>query len=1023
MAQKTNMPPKKEKAKIKLSIRLSVPILLVVILQLVTFFVILILTGEFRNIRQYTYSTLEEKTENRRNYIQTALQDKPPFVQEYAEEINRIASDILEENGATVTDLKTEKELSSRIIEASVETMISLMRRSIVNDVYLILETGDLYAEDFDGFGVARAALYLRDMHPRSDSGYDDLLMEIGPTSISHEYGITRDSGWSLYFTPDPNDMESFGFYYKTLKTAQENRPLALGNLGYWSGFSRPSARTAPSMKYSLPLVSEDGIVYGILGVGLTESTILSNIPSNDFLNETACYVLGRSVSANKFDVVTYSGSSFGRLVGDTETLRVSDMLEERIYDFDTPTDIALAGSVKYISLYDRNSPFGGERWALISVAERSSVLRPVTTLSQMLMISAILSLIIAAAVAILSCIGLIKPISGAIRLMNDNRKYSEVIRFQPSNIYEIDKMTDAITQLQINVREFSSQVSKMIRVADVGLGTFMYDRADDSVFVGQSLLKFLRFNTQSEQDVMMTRREFLDSIIADNIRSAIEEGLEMTAGDDHTDYTGVYSIDSEDGTPLWMRLSLVYSTNTTIGILQDVTDTMLEKKRIEYERDYDSFTGLLNRHAYHQRIGDLFRDKSSLRTTAFIMIDLDNLKYVNDTYGHDFGDDYIKTAAATLKKFQHYGGIVSRISGDEFNICLPGFSSKEEVREIIAEVRDQLLQGTCLLADGTHFKIRASIGISWYPDDADTYELLMKYADFAMYSIKHSTKGEIAEFDMTSYKTDALLLTGVEEMNRIIEESAVRYAFQSIVSAKTGDIYGYEALMRVQSQIFQSPLELLRTAKTDAKLYEIERLTWLKSLSDFQTQIDEGRIDKNARIFINSIANTKLEAVDEAVIQTKYSHFTNQIVMEILESESSNEEYTAHKMNIIKVWGGQLALDDFGTGYNSEYALITAQPNIVKIDNSIISGCDKDASRRMIINNLVRLSRAKNFIVVAEGVETEEEMKTVISCGVDLMQGYYISRPLFEPQPLPKEIVESIRRLAEINGYQRNPR
>ena len=288
------------------------------------------------------------------------------------------------------------------------------------------------------------------------------------------------------------------------------------------------------------------------------------------------------------------------------------------------------------------------------------------------------------------------------------------------------------------------------------------------------------------------------------------------------------------------------------------------------------------------------------------------------------------------------------------------------------------------------------------------------------MYTIKHSTKGEVSEFDMSSYKTNSVLLTGVEEMNRVIEECSVKYAFQNIVSAKTGEVYGYEALMRVQSSIFQSPLELMRTAKTGAKLYEIERLTWTKALADFKVQVDEGRIKKTDLLFINSIANAILEPADEEAIKKEYSYMLDQIVVEILESESANEEYTNHKLEMIKELGGQFALDDFGTGYNSEYALLTIHPNIIKIDRSIISGCDKDISRRMIISNLVKLTRPKQIRVLAEGVETEEELRTVIACGVDLLQGYYFSRPLFEPQPLAPETVKLIQTLAKQSSGQK---
>ena len=391
MVPNLNRAPKNGGRKVKLSVRLSIPILLVVILQLVTFFAILALVGEFGNIRQYAYSTLEEKTANRRNYVQTQLQGSPTVVQEYSAQINSLVAGILEEKHATIAQVQTDRDLDRDILEASVDTMVELMRRASVNDAYLILESGELYADQ--GFGDAKAALYLRDLDPRAGSGYDDLMMEVGFTSIAQGFGITRDSGWSLYFTADRSDGKNYDFYYKTLQTARENPTLALSNLGYWSGFSKISVQATASMKYSLPLIADDGTVYGVIGIGLTDNTVLSNIPSYDFLSETACYVLGRAASDNGFEVLTHSGSSFGRLVGTAETLRVGEMLEEGIWDFDMSGDIALAGSVQYIALYDEDSPYAGEQWALISVADRGSVLRPLTRLVQMLLLSTVVSL------------------------------------------------------------------------------------------------------------------------------------------------------------------------------------------------------------------------------------------------------------------------------------------------------------------------------------------------------------------------------------------------------------------------------------------------------------------------------------------------------------------------------------------------------------------------------------------------------------------------------------------------------
>ena len=1013
MTGKWRATPQRGKRKFKLMVRLMIPMMLLVVLQLATFFGILIIGGEFSFVEQFAYNNLIEKTESRQGYIENEMLQKMPFVQEYSERINTIVANILDEENMTIADLQTERALSNRILESSVETLVELLRRSVVNDVYLILETGDLYAEDGEHTDE-KAALYLRDLDAMTDAGYEDLLMEIGLSSISQKYNIILDSGWSLHFTPNPEDADNYSFYYQTMDAATEHRRLGIANLGFWSGFSRHSNNASASMKFTMPLIAADGTVYGVVGIGLTESSVQMILPTNDFTNETACYVLAREVRNGQFEVITHSGSAYYRQVGDQGILRRLDSPADNIYEF-TSSAMAegLMGSVQYISLYSQWNPHRAERWALISLADSESLLSPLSSLIRMLVIAAIVSVVISALVVVLASRTIARPMINAVKTMNASRSSNQVIHFEPTHIEELDEMTDAITQLQINVQDFASQVSQMIRIANVGLGTFMYDREDDTVFVGQSLLRLLHVSSDSDEDVMMTRRDFMNDIISEETRQAIIDGLSYVPEREEEDYSREYSITDADGTTRWMRLNLIYNTNKSIGILQDITDSMMEKKRIEYERDYDGTTGLLNRHAYYRRLAELFHEPENLKVAAIVMLDLDNLKYVNDTYGHDFGDDYIKTAAAALKKFQQYGGVVSRLSGDEFNVCLSGFNSKEEIREIIKEVREKLLQSSCLLADGTHFKVRASMGIAWYPDDAKSYELLMKYADFAMYTIKHSKKGGIAEFDMNAYSMDSVLLTGVEEMNRIIDERSVRYAFQSIALARTGEIYGYEALMRPQSHIFQTQIELMRTAKTSAKTYDMERLTWLKALEDFQTQIDAGHIVKGSRVFINSIASCVLEPQDMDVVEQRYPDLLSRVVLELVESESANIDHIARKTSRMNKWHAKVALDDFGINYNSEYVLATMKPNIIKIDRSIISGCDKDVSRRGIINSLVKLAHTKDILVLAGGVETEDEMRAVIDCGVDLLQGYYINRPLFEPERPAPEVIELMKKLA----------
>lgn len=179
--------------------------------------------------------------------------------------------------------------------------------------------------------------------------------------------------------------------------------------------------------------------------------------------------------------------------------------------------------------------------------------------------------------------------------------------------------------------------------------------------------------------------------------------------------------------------------------------------------------------------------------------------------------------------------------------------------------------------------------------------------------------------------------------------------------------------------------------------------------LSGFSELIATGKIQKDAHIFINSISNCILNDENFGMLEEKYRPLLKNIVMEVLEGEQTNMEYATRKREVIEKWGAMIALDDFGTGYNSEYALITMNPNLIKIDRSIISGCDGDARKRMIIQNLVGLAKEKNVLVLAEGVENSGEMKTVIACGVDLLQGFYFAKPAFVPAPVDEAVVKEI--------------
>jgi EAL domain-containing protein (putative c-di-GMP-specific phosphodiesterase class I) len=186
--------------------------------------------------------------------------------------------------------------------------------------------------------------------------------------------------------------------------------------------------------------------------------------------------------------------------------------------------------------------------------------------------------------------------------------------------------------------------------------------------------------------------------------------------------------------------------------------------------------------------------------------------------------------------------------------------------------------------------------------------------------------------------------------------------------------------------------------------------MTWFKSMEAFVSKVEEGICDKNSKVFINSIANQIMNEENIDLFNQLYGKYLSNIVCEVTEQEQEDDYITKEKVSLIKKWEGLIALDDYGCGYNSESALLRISPNIVKIDMGIVRGVDKDNKRKRLIANLALYAKERDIILLAEGVETKEEIRTLVSLGVQLLQGYYIAKPSYDGIPPTKEVVEELK-------------
>lgn len=298
--------------------------------------------------------------------------------------------------------------------------------------------------------------------------------------------------------------------------------------------------------------------------------------------------------------------------------------------------------------------------------------------------------------------------------------------------------------------------------------------------------------------------------------------------------------------------------------------------------------------------------------------------------------------------------------------------------------------------------------GIAWMPKDADDFDTLVKYADFAMYEVKNYQKGGIRSFSKDNYLHNNLLFDGRQELLNILDEERVQYAFQPIVNARDGSILGYEALMRPISLILKTPLDIMWVARTQKQLYRVERMTWIQALKQFSERVEKGTKHK---IFINSIPSIPLLEDIKQQLEEQFHDFLGNVVIELLESEEIEASYMQTKQEFCKRWNAQTALDDFGSGYSSDHRLLSNQTNYVKIDMEFVRNIALDKERQMLVKNVLEFAHSRGIQVIAEGVESYPDMKYLIQNGIDYLQGYYLGKPEFDLQDISEAVKVQIRK------------
>jgi diguanylate cyclase (GGDEF)-like protein/PAS domain S-box-containing protein len=441
--------------------------------------------------------------------------------------------------------------------------------------------------------------------------------------------------------------------------------------------------------------------------------------------------------------------------------------------------------------------------------------------------------------------------------------------------------------------------------------------------------------------------------------------------------------------------------------ILSSATDVSRQKEMEEelFRRAYyDELTDLPTRRVIEKHVGDIIGHSGETSHFALAFLDIDNFKHINDYYGHSVGDALLVQFAKRLALDLRGTDMLSRISGDEFLLLLNPIQSQQEVAEYL-ELLVQRLRAPFFI-DGSEVFASASIGVSLYPEHGRNYDALHQNADIAMYRVKNETKGAAVFFD-SSMESEALTRMATEQSLRLaILDKRFCCAFQPKVDIRSLEIKGIEALVRLRNDdgVIQAPSTFINLA---VELGLIDELTHLV-LAEIMKSIDliDETFGATASISINVAAKQAgnpefmrafARAIEETGCPTRF-------MVEVTEDAFvAKTHFQDDILPMFRALGVGISIDDFGVGYSSLSALADITADEIKIDRSFITDIHKRPRSQGILRAIESLSEALGMTVIAEGVETFEELAYLqAATKIRYAQGYYFSKPIFleELQP-----------------------
>lgn len=617
-----------------IAFKLAVALMLFVMLQCLLLSLVLILGGVIQQAEDSGIRSFSEKVHNRKVDLENQMNTIWTNFSQYT---NQVAEDFSDYDPHEATARTTDAYLAN-----VTPHLVDMLRSSKTTGVFLVLN-------DNKPGENKHSALYIRDSDPiKNGSDNADLYLMAGPWNVSQTFGMATDQKWNLQLTLTKENEDFYKKPYYAIGLS-ENKAL----LGYWAAPFHLMPDDEAIMTYSLPLTNKQGVPIGVIGVEIATEYLYRFLPATDLqARDSLGYAIGvRTKGQDDIRPVVTQSALLQRLLPSEEALSLSATKQADMFLLNNHSgQKPIYACANQLSLYNNNTPFAEEEWYLLGFMEESMLMQSSNKITWILITSLGISMLIGLLIAIVISNWLTKPIVALAENVKDH--ISDVWHpLKKTGLAEIDDLSTAIEISQKRLMRLSNTLSRIIDLPNIPFGAFEIGEEGERVFATTGLCHLLNLSEEEMTEMCYDPKTF---------NQGLADICQVNWDDPE-----IFHL-HKDGTEKWIRISQTKTADGVIGVVIDVTQEIIQTLSIKLERDRDSLTGIGNRNAYQEM---LMQWEAKLPTTVLVGIgvfDLNGLKFVNDSYGHNAGDDYIcKSAEFICSTFLHCP--IFRIGGDEF--------------------------------------------------------------------------------------------------------------------------------------------------------------------------------------------------------------------------------------------------------------------------------------------------------------------------------------------------------------------